>query len=204
MLWRFAALFSGSPLKSVMSTAILIPNSAVFEENFPVKVVLVAGFSLSELKSLFTSHTSLMHTHTHTYTSCIETVGLKQFQFHLLMYHECIKIFETTQFNSYRSANWAVGSRSCWRFAFRSTIDSTVGLAASSFKEICNSFNFYWLRLNEVTLGFCITCLQCPFCNSCMRCVRGTVALIWRWLPFHCGELGGMLSEMGMVQLEVI
>lgn len=33
------------------------------------------------------------------------------------------------------------------------------------------SFDFNWLRLNEVIFRYCVTCLECLFCNSCMRCV---------------------------------
>lgn len=49
--------------------------------------------------------------------------------------------------------------------------DCAVRMAASAFEGNHISFDFNWLRLNEVILGYCVTCLECPFCNSCMRCV---------------------------------
>ena len=52
--------------------------------------------------------------------------------------------------------------------------DCTVSLAASAFEGNTVSFDFNWLRLNEVIFRYCVTCLECPFCNSCVCrvCVR--------------------------------
>lgn len=39
-----------------------------------------------------------------------------------------------------------------------------------AFEGNASSFDFNWLRLNEVICWYCVTCLESPLCNSCVRC----------------------------------
>ncbi len=111
----------------------------------------------------------LTHFLTHTHSSYSGTVGLKQYQFHLLMHHVCLKIHENRTITHLSVLPTGLSVEVAGTLPH--CIDRTVSLAASAFERSHVSLDINWLRLNEVIFRYCVTCLECPFCNSCMRCV---------------------------------
>lgn len=142
--------------------------------------------------------------HTHPFYS--GTFSLEWYQFHLLMHHICFKIHKNcTQLHSYLPCLGAIGilGVDCWH-CLTGIKRYTVSLTAGAFEGDHVSFDFNWLRLNEVICWFYVTCLECPLCNSCMRCVDCNLRRKLTTYSHHCTWLGGMVLETGMVQLEEV